>query len=158
MIERKKLSFSKKVGGLSPPQPPPAPPGLRSHTNFPGASIFSSNRYSFSRKPCLVLEHIQISRRPLCLEHIGIFQEGTPSRTDILLIGLGGCFRTLLVPDIHHGLALFSQEILIEETKNSCSIPLSTHIIKFSQRVFLTTGAKKFYYFPYFHLRVILIF
>ena len=31
--------------------------------------------------------------RPLCLEHIGIFQEGTLSRTDISLIGLGGCFR-----------------------------------------------------------------
>ena len=66
----------------------------------------SSNRYSFSRKPYLVLEHIrfsrrpylvlkhiQFSRRPLCLEHIGIFQEGTLSRTDISLIGLGGCFR-----------------------------------------------------------------
>ena len=78
----------------------------RTHTHFPGASIFSSNRYSFSRKPYLVLEHlrfsrspylvlkhIQFSRRSLCLEHIGIFQEGTPSRTDISLIGLGGCFR-----------------------------------------------------------------
>ena len=65
----------------------------RTHTNFPGASIFSSNRYSFSRKLYLVLEHIQFSRRLLCLEHIGIFQEGTPSRTDISLIGLGGCFR-----------------------------------------------------------------
>ena len=76
------------------------------HYKFPGASIFSSNRYSFSRKPYLVLEHLQFSRRiylvlehiqfsrtPLCLEHIGIFQEGTPSRTDISLIGLGGCFR-----------------------------------------------------------------
>ena len=70
----------------------------RIHTNFPGASIFSSNRYSFSRKPYLILEHIQFSRRPyLVLEHIpfsrrplcleGIFQEGTPSRTDISLIG-----------------------------------------------------------------------
>ena len=80
----------------------------RTHMNFPGASILSSNRYSFSRKPYLVLEHlrfsrrpylvlehIQFSRRPLCLEHIGIFQEGTPSRTDISLIGLGGCFRNL---------------------------------------------------------------
>ena len=79
----------------------------RTHTNFPGASIFSSNRYSFSRRPYLVLEHlrfsrrpylvlehIEFSRRPLCLEHIGIFQEGTPSRTDISLIGLGGCFRS----------------------------------------------------------------
>ena len=78
----------------------------RTHTNFPGASIISSNRYSFSRKPYLVLEHLRFSRRPylvlehiqfsrspLCLEHIGIFQEGTPSRTDISLIGLGGCFR-----------------------------------------------------------------
>ena len=80
----------------------------RTHTNFPGASIFSSNRYSFSRKPYLVLEHLRFSRRlylvlehiqfsrsPLCLEHIGIFQEGTPSRTDISLIGLGGCFRQI---------------------------------------------------------------
>ena len=65
------------------------------HTNFPGASIFSSNRYSFSRKPYLVLGHIRFSRRPLCLEHIGIFQEGTPSRTGISLIGLGGCFGIL---------------------------------------------------------------
>ena len=48
----------------------------RTHTNFPGATIFSSNRYSFSRKPYLVLEHILFSRRPLCLEQIGIFQEG----------------------------------------------------------------------------------
>ena len=47
----------------------------------------------FSRRPYLVLEHIQFSRRPLRLEHIGIFQEGTPSRTDISLIGLSGCFR-----------------------------------------------------------------
>ena len=66
----------------------------RKHTNFPGASIFSSNRYSFSRKPYLVLEHLRFFRRPaLCLKQIGIFQEGTPSRTDISLIGLGGCFR-----------------------------------------------------------------
>ena len=54
----------------------------RTHTKFPGASIFSSNRYSFSRKPYLVLEHLRFSRRlylvlehiqfprsPLCLEH-----------------------------------------------------------------------------------------
>ena len=49
----------------------------------------------FSSRLYLVLEHIQFSRRPLCLEHIGIFQKGTPSRTDISLIGLGGCFRIL---------------------------------------------------------------
>ena len=67
--------------------------GPRTHTNFPGASIFSSNRYSVSRKPYLVLEHLRFSRKPLYLEHISIFQEGTPSRTDISLIGLGGCFR-----------------------------------------------------------------
>ena len=45
---------------------------------FQGASIFSSNRYSFSRKPYLVLEHIRFFRRPLCVEQIRIFQEGTP--------------------------------------------------------------------------------
>ena len=69
--------------------------------------LMTSNRYSFSRKLYLVLEHLRFSRRPylvlkniqfsrrlLCLEHIGIFQEGIyPSRTDISLIGLGGCFR-----------------------------------------------------------------
>ena len=60
--------------------------------DFPGASIFSSNRNSFSRKSYLVLEHIIFSRRPLCLKQIGIFQEGIPLRTDILLIDLGGCF------------------------------------------------------------------
>ena len=43
----------------------------RTHTNFPGASFFSSNRYSFSRKPYLVLKHLRFSRRPyLVLEHI----------------------------------------------------------------------------------------
>ena len=46
-----------------------------------------------ARKPYLVLKHLRFYRRPLCLEHIGIFQEGTPSRTDISLVGLGGCFR-----------------------------------------------------------------
>ena len=52
--------------------------------NFPGASIFSSNTYEFSRRPYLVIEHIQFSRRPLCVKHIGIFQEGTLSRTDFV--------------------------------------------------------------------------
>ena len=65
---------------------------LRTDTNFPGgfietdmffqgrslASIFSSNGYSFSKKPYLVLEHMLFFRKPLCLEQIGIFQEGTP--------------------------------------------------------------------------------
>ena len=69
----------------------------RKHTNFPRASIFSSNRNSFSMKPYLVLEHIRFSRRLLCLEQIRIFQEGTPPpprQTDISLILLGGCFRS----------------------------------------------------------------
>ena len=56
--------------------------------------LFSPRTHKrFSRRPYLVLEHIQFSRSLLRLEHIGIFQEGTPSRTDISLIGLGGCFR-----------------------------------------------------------------
>ena len=58
-----------------------------------GASIFSSKKYSFFRKPYLIFEHILFSRRPLCLEQIGIFQEGTLRQTDISLIGLDGCFR-----------------------------------------------------------------
>ena len=36
------------------------------------------------------------SRRPLYLKQIGIFQEGTPRRTDISLIALIGCFRSHL--------------------------------------------------------------
>ena len=65
----------------------------RTDINFPGASISSPNRYSFPREAYLVLEHVLFSRRPLMpLEQIGI-QEGTPRRTDISLIGLGGCFR-----------------------------------------------------------------
>ena len=39
----------------------------------PEAFIFSSNIYSFSRKPYLVLEHIFFSRIPLCLKQIGVF-------------------------------------------------------------------------------------
>ena len=34
----------------------------RTHTNFPGGSFFSLNRYSFSRKPYLVLKHLRFSR------------------------------------------------------------------------------------------------
>ena len=61
-----------------------------------GASIFSSKKYSFFRKPYLIFEHILFSRRPLCIEQIGIFQEGTLRQTDISLIGLDGCFRVVL--------------------------------------------------------------
>ena len=58
----------------------------RTDTNFPKnfylileqSSIFSLNRYSFSRKPYLDLEHILLSRRLLCLEQIDIFQESSP--------------------------------------------------------------------------------
>ena len=87
----------------------------RTDTNFPQKPLFCpGTHYEFSRsiyflieqilifqeaissprtptifqETLIVLEHIQFSRRPLCLEHIGIFQEGTPSRTDISLIGL----------------------------------------------------------------------
>ena len=91
--------------------------------NFPGGSICSSNRHEFSRRfilcssnrhqfsrrairktfserfylfvePYYLIGQIIISRRPyLVLEH-----EGTPSRTDISLIGLGGCFRRFSLP------------------------------------------------------------
>ena len=47
----------------------------RTDINFPGASIFSSNRYSFSRKPYLVLEHILFSKRPLYLEQRDNFEQ-----------------------------------------------------------------------------------
>ena len=40
--------------------------------------IFSSNRYSFSRKPYLVIKHIFFSRRPLCLEQMGTFSRKVP--------------------------------------------------------------------------------
>ena len=66
----------------------------RTDTHFSRKPYLVLEHLRFSRRPYLVLEHIQFSRSPLCLEHIGIFQEGTPSRTDISLIGLGGCFRT----------------------------------------------------------------
>ena len=65
----------------------------RTDINFPRNPYLVLEHLRFSRRLYLVLEHIHFSRSPLCLEHIGIFQEGTPSRTDISLIGLGGCFR-----------------------------------------------------------------
>ena len=37
----------------------------RTDINFPGDSIFSSNKYSFSRKPYLVLEHIIFQESPI---------------------------------------------------------------------------------------------
>ena len=54
----------------------------------------SSNRNQFSRKLYLVLKHILFSRRPLCLEQIGIFQEATPPpppSSNRYFVGLGGC-------------------------------------------------------------------
>ena len=55
----------------------------RTDIHFPGSPV--------------VLKHILFSRRPLCLEQIGIFQKGTPRRTDISAIGLGGCFRIMMI-------------------------------------------------------------
>ena len=69
---------------------------LEHYTNFPRASIFSSNRYQFSRSLYLI-EHTLFSRRSLCLQH---------RRTDISLIGLGGCFQLLKVPPLF---AIFNQ-------------------------------------------------
>ena len=48
---------------------------------FPQRPIYSSNTYYLFYK------------RALCLEQIEIFKKNTPRRTDILLIGFGGCFR-----------------------------------------------------------------
>ena len=61
--------------------------------------LFSHQTPTIFQETKSVLEHIQFSRRPLCLEHIGIFQEGTLSRTDISLIGLSGCFRKCNIKD-----------------------------------------------------------
>ena len=77
------------------------------YINFPGVFIFSSNRYQFSREPLFsyridihfsgsliaVLEHIFFSRRSHALNRY--FQEGNARRTDISLIGLGGCFHII---------------------------------------------------------------
>ena len=57
---------------------------LRTDTNFPGGSICQTDLYSlieqiytyFRRLPYVVLVHILFSRRLLCLEQIGNFQEG----------------------------------------------------------------------------------
>ena len=60
----------------------------RTDIHFPGSPIQIIFQEALSKL---------FSRRHLCLEQIGIFQEGTPTplprRTDISLIGLGGCFR-----------------------------------------------------------------
>ena len=85
---------------------------------FPETFIWSSITYEFSRSLYFLIEQILIFQEALSSPRTHTnFQETLmprthrhfpgPSRTDILLIGLGGCFRTLLVPDIHHGLALF---------------------------------------------------
>ena len=75
---------------------------------FSKTFIYTSNTYEFSRSLYFPTEQIfifqevlssprthTISRRtpyPM-LKQIGIFQKGTPCRTYISLIGLGGCFR-----------------------------------------------------------------
>ena len=77
---------------------------LRTDTNFPGGFIeltrfFLKEGLSVCRTDLYYLieqifKHILFSRRPLCLEQIGISQERIPHRIrDISLIGLGGCFR-----------------------------------------------------------------
>ena len=67
--------------------------------NFPVGSICSSNRQEFSRKVSHVLRANTNFPGDPCLEHIGIFQEGTP--TDISLLGLGGCFRIIKVANLY---------------------------------------------------------
>ena len=71
--------------------------------------IISSNTYKFSRSLYFLIEQILIFQEalsspqthsifqetPMPQKQIGIFQEGTPHRTDISLTGLGGCFRLL---------------------------------------------------------------
>ena len=52
----------------------------RTHTNFPG-SIFSSNRYQFSRKRTLSsyqTHYIRFSRRPYVIEQIKAFPRKVP--------------------------------------------------------------------------------
>ena len=77
----------------------------RTHTNFPGASIFSSNRYQFSRNLYFFIEQIFIFQEALSSPRIHTnFQETPMSQTNrhfpgryppsnrYLLIGLSGCF------------------------------------------------------------------
>ena len=82
---------------------------------FPETLIWFSNTYKFSRKPYLVLEHIRFSRRPLCLEHIRLFQEGSPRRTDISLIDLGSCWNQIQYPPHFYNL-------LTKSTVETCQI------------------------------------
>ena len=51
----------------------------RTDTNFPrNPYLVLEHIYEFSRSLYFLIEQIQFSRRPLWLEHMGIFQEGTP--------------------------------------------------------------------------------
>ena len=73
---------------------------------FPETLIYTSNKYSFSRSLHFLIEQILIFQEALSSPRIHtIFQETPmsrtdtnfpgryPRRTDIALIGLGGCFR-----------------------------------------------------------------
>ena len=60
-------------------------------------STITDWNYNFKHRRVQLWLNGSCLRRPLSLEHIGIFQECTPSRTDISLIGLSGCFRLSLV-------------------------------------------------------------
>ena len=92
----------------------------RTHTNFPGGrSVCSSNRCYFSRKPCLFVKHIPLSRSSFLffagthcvfswslyflIEQILIFQEALSSRRKHVIFQqfftfLAGCFRCSLFP------------------------------------------------------------
>ena len=113
----------------------------RKHMNFPRTSIFSSNRYSISqRRPYLVLEHIPFS---LCLEQIGIFQEGTPpppsnryfvNRSQWLLLRLGRQNFVLYIHEhtkhVHIKIPIESVRFEIQVTLNCDSYILPNEKIK----------------------------
>ena len=72
----------------------------RTDTNFPGALFFGYRTDNdFPGALFFATEQIRIFQEAFFEYHeqIGNFQEGTPLRTDISAIGLGGCFRSEFV-------------------------------------------------------------
>ena len=118
-------------------------------TNFPRNPYLVLEHYKFSRSLYFLIEQILIFQEALSSprtptifqENLSsprthtIFQEGTPSRTDISLIGLGGCFRL-------NTIRIFRLQVYTYPSYNSVMFTFLQKKKKKSSKVF------KNFYFP----------
>ena len=87
---------------------------------FQEALLISPQTHTIFQETLSCPQTHAISRSPLCLKHIDIFQEGNPLEADISLIGLSGCFRLCLLVVVEYivaGLKIMFENLPIIKIK-----------------------------------------